>query len=171
MDTSETYIKMCDCPEIQDLWEPAIGDYMLRKYTVFGEPLDSQVWPDKDQQEEISILHYHSSMEQYWNAVTPDGDTQIVSFPDSGKMVKVTSIWLPCQNQLQELLPYADRLQSLTLAIHTFSESQYGSGFTIGGSMEQLWLAFVMKELHNKKWVGDKWVSYEPMRQTIMPSM
>jgi len=27
MDTSETYIKMCDCPEIQEQWLPKIGVY------------------------------------------------------------------------------------------------------------------------------------------------
>ena len=26
-------------------------------------------------------------------------------------------------------------------------------------SMEQLWLAFVMHELHNKKWMGNKWTT------------
>jgi len=25
-------------------------------------------------------------------------------------------------------------------------------------SMEQLWLAFVMKELYNKQWSGEEWV-------------
>lgn len=28
-------------------------------------------------------------------------------------------------------------------------------------SMEQLWLAFVMKELYNKQWDGEKWISLE----------
>ncbi len=27
------------------------------------------------------------------------------------------------------------------------------------GSMEQLWLAFVMKEKYNKVWTGEEWVS------------
>ena len=79
------YIKMCDCEEIQSLWEPCIGDYMLRKYTVFGEPLDTEIWGDNNKPQ-IEILHYHSDIPQYWSSVTPDGKSQIVEFPDSAKM-------------------------------------------------------------------------------------
>ena len=32
MDTSELYIKMCDCPEIQEQWEPESGDWIADKY-------------------------------------------------------------------------------------------------------------------------------------------
>jgi len=28
MDTSEQYIKMCDCPEIQEGWKPTDGDFL-----------------------------------------------------------------------------------------------------------------------------------------------
>ncbi len=31
MDTSETYIKMCDCEEIRGLWNPAKGDWIVEK--------------------------------------------------------------------------------------------------------------------------------------------
>ena len=168
MDTTEIYIKMCDCPEIQELWKPSIGDYMLRKYTVFGEPLDSQVWPGREQREEISILHYHTSIPQYWSAVTPEGEPRTVSFPDSSKMFKATSIWLPQQDQLQKMLNqpigkiictfglwYSAMLEVATLSLNDI--------LFFKTSMEQLWLAFVMREKYNKTWVDNKWAKMVPM--------
>ncbi len=35
----------------------------------------------------------------------------------------------------------------------------YHSGITNLASMEQLWLAFVMKEKHNKVWSGESWTN------------
>ena len=31
MDTSETYIKQCDCPEIQEKWNPNIYDFAVKR--------------------------------------------------------------------------------------------------------------------------------------------
>lgn len=33
----ETYIKQCDCPEIQGQWEPKEGDKYIKKWTVVPE--------------------------------------------------------------------------------------------------------------------------------------
>jgi len=76
-------------------------------------------------------------------------------------------IYLPSQDQLQEMV-------ELTGYHFTFSESfsennpkqlvwegerHIGRWYVRGFSMEQLWLAFVMKELHNKTWdsVKEEW--------------
>ena len=37
MDTSKEYIKMCDYPQIQERWKPAVGDWMVTEYS--GEAL------------------------------------------------------------------------------------------------------------------------------------
>lgn len=70
--------------------------------------------------------------------------------------------WLPRQGQLQEMLltPLVD--------IFTLNYNFYNFIFKQGefivtecasqfGSMEQLWLAFVMKEKYNKIWDGEEW--------------
>jgi len=184
MDTSEEYIKMADCPEIQGSWKPQIGDYILRRYTVFGEPLDSEIWPDKKTKEEINILHYHSDLPQYWHAVTPDGESRIVEFPDTTKMFKATHIFIPCQDQLQEMLegPYISKFARMMywatviptgdIKLIPFCKMMLeGKGFEESNieklpstrcdaftSPEQLWLAFVMKEKFNKSWNGSNWV-------------
>lgn len=64
------------------------------------------------------------------------------------------SIWLPDQSQLQEMVGWRNgALIYLFMDWHTENHEQTD---TIA-SMEQLWLAFVMKELHNKLWNGKGW--------------
>lgn len=64
--------------------------------------------------------------------------------------------WLPHQDQLQEMI--CDSRDALTLFCNTHSivcfEWKYYEQFTV---MEQLWLAFVMKEKYNKIWNGEDW--------------
>jgi len=75
-----------------------------------------------------------------------------------------TAIWLPRQDQLQEMVMDKFKGSSLYSMIDEFdwfcSESglvftDYAEQFT---SMEQLWLAFVMKEKYNKTWNGEDWI-------------
>ena len=62
------------------------------------------------------------------------------------------------QDQLLEMVCKDWGLQTICTRIEEFSKaSEGGVSITIGGSMEQLWLAFVQKQNHNKVWRGDKW--------------
>ena len=72
-------------------------------------------------------------------------------------------IWLPRQDQLQEMV--SDRLlglQTVCAVLHDFSITEgEGLQFTMNdGSMEQLWLAYVMHEKYGKIWDDKKeeWV-------------
>jgi len=65
----------------------------------------------------------------------------------------IKCIWLPRQDQLQEMVKY--QFYSLLELCWGFAQSKNGWGFD---SMEQLWLAFVMKEKYGKVWVKDDWV-------------
>lgn len=61
-------------------------------------------------------------------------------------------IWLPRQDQLQEMVGYQ---------IPSGTQLQLFFAFTLTQkriSMEQLWLAFVMKEKYGKVWNGEEWV-------------
>ena len=63
-------------------------------------------------------------------------------------------VWLPRQDQLQEMVVKEEEVPnklSYRFALWTLFS---GNKFT---SMEQLWLAFVMKEKFNKIWGGEKW--------------
>lgn len=106
MDNSETYIKMCDCEEIQGLQ------------------------PDDD----IRHGFWEIALNEYRN------------------------VWLPRQDQLQALAGFNPRsTEAITKAIYEFRISDYGCLFAFEATMEQLWLAFVMKEKQDKVWNGTKW--------------
>jgi len=73
-------------------------------------------------------------------------------------------IWLPRQDQLQEMVipPYKNFLNAFFF-FHDFLFEQMTDGegdipepYKFN-SMEQLWLAFVMKEKYGKTWNGEDW--------------
>ncbi len=82
---------------------------------------------------------------------------------DSGKLVPLFR-----QDQLQEMLS-RPLVRTLVKHFEIFSNGcEYLEGFTWAEkakyidsltSMEQLWLAFVMKEKHGKTWDGNEWVA------------
>ena len=128
------YIKMADCPEIQDTWEPHRGDFLF----------DVDVW-DKLSGEE------------------PYGKVDIIG---KSETASADAIWLPTQSQLQEMV--ADTIDCPSHSacaifintghrIHQWCDEawDYWMQFT---SMEQLWLAFALKEKFGKVWYNGKWV-------------
>ena len=62
------------------------------------------------------------------------------------------NIWLPRQDQLQEMV---GSFEHCCMRIVQYWDDD--TGFEYCTSMEQLWLAFVMKEKYGKVWSGDKW--------------
>ena len=142
MDTSEQYIKMCKrAEEIQGQWKPAEADFMFN--TAVGETTFIRVNRTTDRRRRHHSIPYN----------------------------KDRFFWLPRQDQLQEMVGVQDA-RELLLSFHRFTHpadgmsirqedfedvkarTKYRSLFT---SMEQLWLAFVMKEKYNKVWNGGDW--------------
>lgn len=68
------------------------------------------------------------------------------------------AVWLPRQDQLQEMLSIG-KSNTFTglLALQLFIEDN-AKYEMLDWSMEQLWLAFVMKSLYQKVWNGKEWV-------------
>ena len=141
MDTSEQYIKMCGCGARQE--QNPHKDFLdgYKHSTVNGIAIITGTW--------------FFTSDNWANA-----------------------IWLPRQDQLQEMLVGLleerlddDRLRCVddtalsllrcfagelaTDGLHLDDWKEYYFQFS---SMEQLWLAFVLKEKFNKTWDGDKWV-------------
>ena len=79
--------------------------------------------------------------------------------------VRLTAIWLPRQDQLQEMViafwKEQDCINKYTVLVDEFyqfvfeKEIDYTMQFK---SMEQLWLAFVMLTIYNKKWIEKDWI-------------
>ncbi len=120
MDTSETYIKMCDCPEIQGGRRHEVLD--VWQYAPDGKHVDhwSQVWlPRQDQLQEMVLED-----ESYWRYQRYQSDARYLDIIDD---------------------------------IRAFFHGKCGQGADLILSLEQLWLAFVMKEKHGKVWSGSEW--------------
>jgi len=62
------------------------------------------------------------------------------------------SVWLPRQDQLQEMIG-----GDIQYRWDRCNEFWFDITHSVG-SFEQLWLAFVMKEKFNKIWNGEEWV-------------
>jgi len=121
----ETYIKMCDCEEIQEghVWES--GDWAYW-------PENGDVYP-----------------------LCSDRDYNVGTYAEGHK-------WLPLQGQLQEMVG-GNNIKTLRNLVDSVSwvdpfDLPLPSSLDDNASMEQLWLAFVMKELYNKTWLGEEWL-------------
>ena len=133
MDNSKEYVLMCDCLEIQDKHKPKKGDFYIKRGGL-GEkwiyPLDFVSWEDAPNCGEGLVGHEERSVNHF---------------------NKKEFIWLPRQDQLQDMLGGFKKLfpkGSEELKInHKYCKS-----------FEQLWLAFVMKERYKKIWNGKDWV-------------
>ena len=81
--------------------------------------------------------------------------------------------WLPTQEQLQNMLlkrsNIFDEYDNVISMIYSFqlwlSGEFYGyymhKSYPKGNILNELWLAFVMEEIYNKTWTGEKWVKAE----------
>jgi len=143
MDTSKEYIKMCDRGEIQDRWEPEPGDWFAV--------------PHKD--DYVLILYTSEFMSE--NGRVYSGEDRFVYWDKC--------IWLPRQDQLQGMLAYLflnptrqEETDFITMSyyFHRFAQRNNTMHPNLK-SMDQLWLAFVMWELHKKVWTGKEWQTKE----------
>ncbi len=139
MDTSEQYIKMCEEAEgIQPHEEWQDGDYFFHELKI----AESCGYKKGVFVEHISDYTMHDAHRSKGN-----------------RHLNKRWIWLPRQDQLQEMVCEDWGLQTICTRLEEFSKaSDGGVSITISGSMEQLWLAFVMKEKFNKTWDGERWV-------------
>ena len=131
MDTSETYIKMCDCEEIQNIRHAE--DCVDR----------NEWWQSGD-------YVYTKDAEYVFNVC---GVRHCVA--DTGYFSDKDSIWLPRQDQLQEMVR-GKHESTWQLIVRLWKWWVKREAPDRNASMEQLWLAFVMKE-KNKTWNGEKW--------------
>jgi len=130
MDTTPEYIKMCErAEEIQNDWILHKGDYYYHK-------LNNKIsfvsgWFEaRTAENAVLMTHYHGRL-----------------------------IWLPRQDQLQEML-HCSIGEGMNRLWAYFPEwfCKIGAVEYSKSSWEQLWLAFVMKEKYGKVWNGEGWV-------------
>ena len=143
MDNSKEYIKMCEkAEEIQEFksedenW--VRGDYFSKSGTMHIKRSDPF---ELHKEYEYPVRIFLEDM--YGN-----------------KIIDNDYIWLPRQDQLQGIVidrykAYPTNLVGMLLEFHFFTEETEQQDKFV--SMEQLWLAFVMKEKYQKTWNGKEW--------------
>jgi len=120
MDFSKEYIKMCDCPEIQE-------------------------YADTDGFRSLNILP-----NVYWDK--EHGFSSFYRYKHSN------NIWLPRQDQLQEMVKKDLTDIELIEEIYDYlCENPNEIKVKADYSMEMVWLAYMMKEKFSKTWNGEEW--------------
>ena len=157
MDNSETYIKMCEkATEIQAL-QPVLTDD--------DDDYDPNQGKCDDRMGSVFyILRSKEFILFHW-----DNDCNFLIIGDYNLAADEPIIWLPRQDQLQEMIGDYNSILDYWKQITwhwwhdedgEFPDSnldikKYLSKFA---SMEQLWLGFVMKTKYGKLWDGDNWM-------------
>ena len=142
MDTSETYIKMCEkATRIWNSWQYQIGDYVVfRDAARFDKPLNVRL-----------VSHVNNAGTIFLN-----GDHEFQSY-EQEKLYPI-----PRQDQLQEMArdtgydiythKLFDDLEWMMSYPEHFSKSHTAN------SKEQLWLVYVMRKKYGEVWNGEEWV-------------
>lgn len=158
MDISKEYIKMCEkAIEIQEGWKPQRGDFYCYQDIICGAPVytvESNNLRDLNKSDTMKgkycmICDYAwDSFQNIYSVGWNENDALLGRF-----------VFLPRQDQLLEVAFEDDGLQTVCTELEWFSkDAEYGAGFTISGTMEQLLLAYVMKFNRNKTWNGEDWI-------------
>jgi len=152
MTFTEQYIKMVDCEEIQNrrkyMHEWKYGDRWLERDKEGKIWNQVQVWNLRGG----TIESYHLLGLKYkWDKGNKRWDI-------------LNALWLPTQQDLQRMSGLDDYEWFMKGSSGRGWEMHYQHlsgqhGIVTGDSMEELWLAFVMHELHHKQWNGNEWVS------------
>lgn len=153
MDVSPEYIKMCEkASEIQPCLDDTdgvggtwISGNIIRHRAPLNQPHDKDGLYQVTDEMAIRRCESCGNEEEY--------------------IKSSRAIWIPSQDQLQEMV-YTEEVKKrysctktrwLTTGIDLFCQFNCCDHFT---SMEQLWLAFVMKEKYSKQWLtsSQEWV-------------
>lgn len=132
MDTTETYVKMCQkAEEIQAEWKPQDGDW------TYGSPFEDGTNPRVECFALFDLDDWEWKLNPHIWLPRQDQLQEMVCV--KFKVMAEAVQWL-----YSEIAPWPKE------------PSEYYRSFT---SFEQIWLAFVMKEKYHKTWNGEDWVS------------
>jgi len=137
MDTSEIYVKMCDCPEIQEQWKSKDGD-----------------WASSERDGAVPVFPPTRILGQVLGRYRHDH----IWLPRQDQIDDMMGVKGLCLNWISFLRFYVGSDWIITDYGLKFSDwiiTDYGLKFK---TQEQLKLAFYMHEKHNLIWEKDKWV-------------
>ena len=147
VDTSDTYIKMCE--QAEEIQEYSRNGFGLTQLFILPKNIDVLT---------INQRQYSGIYSTYSWALDHSGNYWLIP------PTKNPCIWLPRQDQLQEMVKgrtfgsYAELLRWFSSHIDTMFQQLAPLDEKNTISPEQLWLAFVMKEKYGKVWLDGDWV-------------
>jgi len=162
MDTSTEYVEMCKkAHEIQH-HDFERGDYFhISKGTHYTGEYEGVTSEDM-----TDIFIPQEGRDYPFTSVGYNGDDTVMyigsvfsEYPFAEEYRISDVVWLPRQDQLQEML--SDDGVYLVLTLEKFFVERLLSNVSL--SMEQLWLAIVMHEKFNKIWNGIEWIKEDGM--------
>jgi len=164
MDTSEQYIKMCDCEEVQNFRLPKIEKMEDRRIHTSWKFKVGDTFAFKNKYgrkvETMTVGNTIYSPYRYGGGMRGDIDIPTVGFDEGdGEYATNWIVFLPRQDQIQDMMGRMDSISRISLLRLFLEDRPSGwAGIDIE-SLEQLWLAFYMYEKHGKAWDGEKWVA------------
>ena len=151
MDATNRYAMMCQqAEEIQSLWRPKQCDFIIN----FA-----------DIEEGLSFCRSAESLVQVVNMYYEEQESE--HYLQECEDLKEQALWLPRQDQLQKIIePDNANVHSVMIKVmetqyHDSSKKTLVSAPELFYSMEQLWLAYIMREKYNKVWNEEEWVTEE----------
>ncbi len=128
---------MCEeAKEIDQLWSYVVGDYYYDKSG--------------------SYLNREGKHEGGIHVVEAQTLTEIYE----GTFIRSKAFWLPRQDQLQEMANLSVPEEAIK-EISDFFRGETKDNRNFYKSMEQLWLAFIMRRNYNKAWSEETWIVVE----------
>jgi len=139
---TDRYIRMCMASdEIQELWNPKVGDYFYNADRP-AVGLVNNIAEDGL----VSATYLRITYDKYESK-------NVLGIVGNIHRLKGTKFWLPTQSQLQSVITDKGYFRfSLIELFYRFANANADKF----DSMDEIWLAFVMKMLYNKVWDDEK---------------
>lgn len=172
MDTSKKYVEMCEkAEEVQNYFRQKVEEMNKKKYcgTLIGNPVDLR-------SQGYCLKHKCLLGEGI------EGDIRCYKHKDCDDYGGWSQnyILLFRQDQLQKMVfPFPpdeeQRIDNMYFELIAFEYWKEKQNHTFGakdlkykfGSMEQIWLGYVMKEKYQKEWNGKNWVSCQIAQEEV----
>ncbi len=135
MDLSKEYIRMCErATEVEKTWSYLVGDFYYDKGSTY-------VSREGRHEGAVSIVETHTLSDMV-----------------EGNFMRSKTVWMPRQDQLQEMADLRDLRIGKTVKGFVLYNPDGSPSPGHYSSLEKLWLVLVMREKYQRKWDGDQWI-------------
>lgn len=167
MDKSKKYIKMCfEAKEIQKLWKPQEGDFYAYEDAICDRPVYCVETRSLNHPKDDDFCTFCNSQFDGFNDAMCQHQAFFKGKSKTYDMLSGLNVWLPRQDQLQEMgwKGMVD-IGNTNRSLHRIFSKHITENFDRLKklkSMEQLWLSFLMYSKFTKTWESKEWRVLKP---------